>query len=333
MARLIVLESVLRNDREGDLAGVLTVKTPSSSEQVFGLVGSAGVRGICGVRGEGPGEGFGVCALFRFASDAVSKSGRLERLGTRALGSESLEPRPSRDFRRAPSAPSAPSAATSCLLRRWSSKSTPQSERSVTRVISSVTGWYDDEATYIEPASRRSARPAAPSSSAISARAESDKSQSSPKKSPAFSVERAPSAVTRSTSPSSMTCIARPRPSARLDVFVTRLPSTYGVTGTQNSSAATSLLVIFPTTPGPANASPGRRAALPDHNAFSRSSFASGGAGRNVSTTFRTFASNRRARWIRARTIRLNVSPETANARVATPSRSPFSDTTRAVVR
>ena len=54
IARLIVLESVLRNDREGDLAGVLSnvADDPSSdSTEVFGLDRSAGVCGICGVRG------------------------------------------------------------------------------------------------------------------------------------------------------------------------------------------------------------------------------------------------------------------------------------------
>ena len=204
-------------------------------------------------------------------------------------------------------------------------------------MISNVTGWYDDDATYVVDASRRSARPAAFSASAISARAASDKSQSSPKDSPAFRMVRTPSAATRTTSPSRMTCIARPRPSAALSEDVLWLallpPSTYGATGTLNASAAASDGFLPTRAPGPANASPGRLAALPDHSAFNNSSLDSGGANLNVSTTLRTFARSRRARWIRARTIRLNVSPETAKARVATPSRSPFSETTRALVR
>ena len=207
-------------------------------------------------------------------------------------------------------------------------------------MISNVTGWYDDDATYEVDASRRSARPAAFSASAISARAASDKSQSSPKDSPAFRMVRTPSAATRTTSPSRMTCIARPRPSAALSEDVLWRsplaflpPSTYGATGTLNASAAASDGFLPTRAPGPANASPGRLAALPDHSAFNNSSLDSGGASLNVSTTLRTFARSRRARWIRARTIRLNVSPETAKARVATPSRSPFSETTRALVR
>jgi hypothetical protein len=74
------------------------------------------------------------------------------------------------------------------------------------------------------------------------------------------------------------------------------------------------------------------RAALPDQSAFSSNSLLSAGAGRNVSTTFSTFASSLRARCTLARTILLNVSHETANALVATPSSSPFSETTRAGV-
>ena len=331
IARLIVLESVRKKDRRGDFARVSASGTALAGTRVSaaGLDAptrdlarsSAGVGGICGFA-------YGVIVTLAASCCAVSRSGRLERLGTRAPESvESVEPRPSRETRRvsnvAPEVADGTSGlntptfapAPSCLLRRWASNSGPQSVRSVARVISSVTGWYDDDATYVVDASRRSARPAAFSSSAMSARAASDKSQSSPKDSPAFSTARAPSAVTRSTSPSKMTCIARPRPSDADEAKSERFA--------RSAFAA----------PGPAKGSPGLLAALADHSALSRSSLDSGGAGRKVSTTFSTFASNRRARWIRARTMRLNVSPETAKARVATPSRSPFSETTRALVR
>ena len=207
-------------------------------------------------------------------------------------------------------------------------------------MISNVTGWYDDDATYEVDASRRSARPAAFSASAISARAASRQEPVLAEGLAGF--QDGTNAV--GGGPHNLALqddvhrAAAPVGGAFEDVLwrsplAFLPPSTYGATGTLNASAAASDGFLPTRAPGPANASPGRLAALPDHSAFNNSSLDSGGASLNVSTTLRTFARSRRARWIRARTIRLNVSPETAKARVATPSRSPFSETTRALVR
>ena len=139
------------------------------------------------------------------------------------------------------------------------------------------------------------AHPVSKSRAAKRSRCASHSSQSSPKHSPAPSVVSVPLGAARRTSPSSTTCIAG------------------GI-------------------PDPAIAVPGRYAAEPLHSALSSSSLLSAGTNRNVSTMFSTFVHSCRARCTRVRTMRLNVSPLTANARVATGSISPFSETTRAVV-